>query len=572
MAVAVLCAVAAGVAACSGGDDTGAGSGEAAADARRGDDRRVGAGRLRPGQHPGHRRRVDRRRRASPTWRRRGLSTACTGVSGTPAVVDGTVYVGDWTSHVRALDAATGRGAVGARSREQLRRRLRGGRRRPSSTSGTFDARIVALDRATGEPAWETDIDPTPRRSCSARRSWPTAWSSTGVGSFEVFVPSDPPTFRGTVVALDAETGAEVWRFYVTDQATPARAPACRCGRRRRSTASGASSTSGPARPTASRRRPAATACVALDLRHRRGGVAPPVHRGRRLDGRPAHRGSTPTWARCPTCSPSTAPTRSGSATRPGPTGRSTATRGEILWEAPLTAGGTPGRRDGLGRGGGRHRLRHLQRRQPGRRPRGPRRRHGRGGVAGRGRRPRHRAGHVGERRAVPRPTTRGASRPTTPPTAPACGPTRCRSPRPAAWRSSTARVYAGWGWWLAGVPDDADGGLIAFRPGGAAARRRRRRDEDGGLASAGDAPATTDLGRDRVPGALRRLPRRHRRGRQRARPWPGSPTGCTVDEHVAVVRDGRGSMPGWDGTLADEEIEAVVDYERTVLSGDAGG
>jgi mono/diheme cytochrome c family protein len=30
--------------------------------------------------------------------------------------------------------------------------------------------------------------------------------------------------------------------------------------------------------------------------------------------------------------------------------------------------------------------------------------------------------------------------------------------------------------------------------------------------------------------------------------------------------------MPGWDGRLSDEEIEAVVDYERSVLSGDADG
>ena len=40
-----------------------------------------------------------------------------------------------------------------------------------------------------------------------------------------------------------------------------------------------------------------------------------------------------------------------------------------------------------------------------------------------------------------------------------------------------------------------------------------------------------------------------------------------TIEQHVAVVRDGRGSMPGWAGTLTEEEIGAVVDYERTVLA-----
>jgi hypothetical protein len=33
------------------------------------------------------------------------------------------------------------------------------------------------------------------------------------------------------------------------------------------------------------------------------------------------------------------------------------------------------------------------------------------------------------------------------------------------------------------------------------------------------------------------------------------------------LVRDGRGSMPGWVGTLTEDEIQAVVDYERTVLA-----
>jgi mono/diheme cytochrome c family protein len=45
-----------------------------------------------------------------------------------------------------------------------------------------------------------------------------------------------------------------------------------------------------------------------------------------------------------------------------------------------------------------------------------------------------------------------------------------------------------------------------------------------------------------------------------------------TIEDHVAVVRDGRGEMPGWDGSLSDEEIEAVVEYERLVLSEAAGG
>lgn len=39
------------------------------------------------------------------------------------------------------------------------------------------------------------------------------------------------------------------------------------------------------------------------------------------------------------------------------------------------------------------------------------------------------------------------------------------------------------------------------------------------------------------------------------------------LDDHVAVVRDGRGRMPAWGSSLDPEEIEAVVDYQRAALS-----
>jgi cytochrome c551 len=40
-----------------------------------------------------------------------------------------------------------------------------------------------------------------------------------------------------------------------------------------------------------------------------------------------------------------------------------------------------------------------------------------------------------------------------------------------------------------------------------------------------------------------------------------------TRDEQLDVVRDGRGDMPGWEDDLTAEEIEAVVDYQHTVLA-----
>jgi mono/diheme cytochrome c family protein len=40
-----------------------------------------------------------------------------------------------------------------------------------------------------------------------------------------------------------------------------------------------------------------------------------------------------------------------------------------------------------------------------------------------------------------------------------------------------------------------------------------------------------------------------------------------TLDEQLEVVRNGRKNMPPWKDTLSDEEIQAVVEYQREVLS-----
>jgi outer membrane protein assembly factor BamB len=113
--------------------------------------------------------------------------------------------------------------------------------------------------------------------------------------------------------------------------------------------------------------------------------------------------------------------------------------------------------------------------------------------------------------------------------------------------------VYAGWGWWFASPPDDAQGGLIAFRPGGGGAGddgpttevaggeeiyRERCAGCHGGDGSGGSGPS--------LEGVADRL---------------------SLEAQIQVVTNGRGAMPPWSGTLTEEEIAAVVDYQRTELS-----
>ncbi len=38
------------------------------------------------------------------------------------------------------------------------------------------------------------------------------------------------------------------------------------------------------------------------------------------------------------------------------------------------------------------------------------------------------------------------------------------------------------------------------------------------------------------------------------------------IEDEIAVITSGSGSMPAWEGTLTAEEIRAVARYEREVL------
>jgi polyvinyl alcohol dehydrogenase (cytochrome) len=554
VATAVLCAVVAGVAACSGGDDGSAGSGGAASDgaaaveewttvgfdlanSRAATDASIGAGEVAA---------------LAPTWSLDGVK----GVSGTPVVADGTVYVGDWTSHVRALDAATGE----ERWAHDLESSYVGGSVALDGDHayvGTFDSRIVALDRATGEPAWETDIDPYPKAVVFGSPVVADGLVVTGVGSFEVFVPSDPPTFRGTVVALDAATGDEAWRFHVTDEAAGEGAgvsvwssPAVDLERGVLYIGTGqAYSLPAPAR---------SDSLVALDLRtgeevwHRQftAGDAWSVALPSGLD---ADVGAMPNLFTVDGAD------AVGVGDKAGTYRALDRDSGEVLWEALLTEGGLQGGvmasaavADGTVF------------------------------VAS------NDASQDADLVALDADTgsevwRAGVEAHVTGPVTWADGVLYLADDSgriaaydaadgarlwahdvasPAAGGISVAggTVFAGWGWYLAGIPDDAQGGLIAFRLG-----------EDGGLAAPTDAPPDGDeTGRAVYE---ERCASCHGSGGEGSSgpSLAGVADRLSVEDHTAIVRDGRGQMPGWDGTLTDEEIEAVVAYERDVLSGGGG-
>jgi polyvinyl alcohol dehydrogenase (cytochrome) len=163
--------------------------------------------------------RIDRSTVASlrPHWTWRTAA-----VTSTPAYFQGVLYFGDWRGYAVALDARTGR--------ELWRVLLPGQTIAQVTGSASVDAESVyigsdvslyKLARASGAVQWSTAVG-SAESSAHVYSSPAVAGDSvlTGVGSFQNVNPIADglalPPFRGSMVAVDRETGAERWRFSLT--------------------------------------------------------------------------------------------------------------------------------------------------------------------------------------------------------------------------------------------------------------------------------------------------------------------------------------------------------------------
>ncbi len=137
--------------------------------------------------------------------------------SSQPAVVDGRVYVGGHNGVMYALDEHTGRTIWSYDSHGGA---LRDG---PSVTDGTVyfgdsHGTLHALDQRTGRLRWTKQVDPHPAAIIT---SSPLLWHGVlivGVSSKEYLFAADNTypccSFRGSVVALDAHSGRQLWRHF----------------------------------------------------------------------------------------------------------------------------------------------------------------------------------------------------------------------------------------------------------------------------------------------------------------------------------------------------------------------
>jgi polyvinyl alcohol dehydrogenase (cytochrome) len=146
------------------------------------------------------------------------VATTAGDVSATPAVVNGAVYFGDFGGMLWKLDAETGQviwshlvsdytGIAGDIARTS-----------PSVAGNTLVVgdlkapNMLGINARTGELRWITQVHPDPKGIMTGSPVLTGDTIITGVSASGAGGPN--ATFRGAIVALNAQTGRILWRTY----------------------------------------------------------------------------------------------------------------------------------------------------------------------------------------------------------------------------------------------------------------------------------------------------------------------------------------------------------------------
>jgi polyvinyl alcohol dehydrogenase (cytochrome) len=146
------------------------------------------------------------------------VATMAGDVSATPAVVDGAVYVGDFGGMLWKLDAETG-GVIWSHMVADYTG-IAGDivRTSPSLSGDTLVVgdlkapNMLGIDARTGNLRWITQVHPDPKGIMTGSPVLAGDTIYTGVSASGASGPG--ATFRGAIVALDAQTGSVRWRTY----------------------------------------------------------------------------------------------------------------------------------------------------------------------------------------------------------------------------------------------------------------------------------------------------------------------------------------------------------------------
>jgi quinohemoprotein ethanol dehydrogenase len=138
------------------------------------------------------------------------------GLATEPIVVDGVIYVSAPGSRVYAVDALSGKVLWRFDPKVRLDR-MRNSWAAHSNRGlavwagkvyvGTGDCRLVAIDAASGHQAWESPV-------CDGSQTGITGAPHVGKGKVFIGYNGSDTGVRGSLVAFDATTGKEAWRFW----------------------------------------------------------------------------------------------------------------------------------------------------------------------------------------------------------------------------------------------------------------------------------------------------------------------------------------------------------------------
>jgi len=139
---------------------------------------------------------------------------------GNPSIVAGRVFVGSDSGTLYALDADTGctywafKAEGGIRSAPTVARV--GGK--DAVFVGDLKANVYALDVVSGQPIWKKKMDEHKFARVTGAPTLANGRLYVPVSSIEEAPAAQPTyeccTFRGSVVALDAATGSQIWKSY----------------------------------------------------------------------------------------------------------------------------------------------------------------------------------------------------------------------------------------------------------------------------------------------------------------------------------------------------------------------
>ena len=142
-----------------------------------------------------------------------------------PAIAGGRVFVGSPMGMVYSLDAASGCTYWSFEASGGVRSAITIG---PGNMAyfGDTHANMYALDAITGKPIWKTSVDDHPMARVTSAPKLYEGRLYFGIASRDEWLSADPRyeccKFRGSVVALDAKTGKQIWKSYtITEPARP---------------------------------------------------------------------------------------------------------------------------------------------------------------------------------------------------------------------------------------------------------------------------------------------------------------------------------------------------------------